>query len=57
MLALQLREDRAAYEAKARELTGKFATVGREELIKVSEMHGTCKVLLLEVDKMCVSKV
>jgi hypothetical protein len=36
VLALELREDRAQYEAKARELTRKFASLDRGELKRVS---------------------
>ena len=36
VLALELREDRAQYEAKARELTQKFASLDRCELKRVS---------------------
>ena len=35
VLALELREDRAQYEAKARELTRKFASIDRVEVKRV----------------------
>ena len=41
VLALQLRENKKAYEAKARELTHEHAAIGRDELIKVNEMCDT----------------
>ena len=42
VLALELREDRAQYEAKARELTRKFASIDRFEVRKVRLRFHDC---------------